>query len=322
MKAHPSRIASAPLALTATRSSTPVARTLVVALASGLGAGTATLALARLSAAQWRLATRPGPLDPSELLIAVILIAATLVAGWLGLGALAAALAALPGAIGRLAGWVADKATPRALRAGVAVMLGAAVTAGVSAPAWADSTPAPSAPRAPVTTATSTHPTSRTTPTTQAPTGTGATTPTSSPEGTPVDAEPADTAVAPPTATSIGVAPDPHFMPGGAPLQPPLTPSSTDAPERPRTDVPAAPAQTARTAPPATPAATVTVRRGDTLWSLAAHRLGPGATPARIAAEWHRWYAANRATIGSDPDRITTGTTLVVPAAAPEAGDR
>jgi len=74
--------------------------------------------------------------------------------------------------------------------------------------------------------------------------------------------------------------------------------------------------------PPAAPAATVTVRRGDTLWSLATHRLGPGATPARIAAEWHRWYAANRATIGSDPDRITTGTTLVVPAAAPEAGDR
>ena len=58
---------------------------------------------------------------------------------------------------------------------------------------------------------------------------------------------------------------------------------------------------------------TLTVRRGDTLWSIAAAHLGPGATDAEIAAEWPRWYRANRAVIGDDPDVIEAGQQLQAP---------
>ena len=47
----------------------------------------------------------------------------------------------------------------------------------------------------------------------------------------------------------------------------------------------------------------VTVRRGDTLWDLAARGLGPDAGDAEVAAEWPRWYAANRDVVGVDPGR-------------------
>jgi hypothetical protein len=57
----------------------------------------------------------------------------------------------------------------------------------------------------------------------------------------------------------------------------------------------------------------VTVRRGDSLWSLAAARLGRRATDARIAVEWPRWYAANRHVIGPDPSVIRPGQQLQPP---------
>lgn len=57
----------------------------------------------------------------------------------------------------------------------------------------------------------------------------------------------------------------------------------------------------------------VVVRRGDTLWSLAARQLGPGASDAEIAAAWPRWWQANRAAVGGDPDLLMPGTRLVVP---------
>lgn len=59
----------------------------------------------------------------------------------------------------------------------------------------------------------------------------------------------------------------------------------------------------------------VTVRPGDTLWSIAAANLGPSATTAEIDTEWRAWYAANRATIGMNPDLIFPGQTLAVPTA-------
>ena len=46
------------------------------------------------------------------------------------------------------------------------------------------------------------------------------------------------------------------------------------------------------------------VEPGDTLWAIAARALPPGSSDADIALECSRWYAANRATIGSDPDLI------------------
>lgn len=57
------------------------------------------------------------------------------------------------------------------------------------------------------------------------------------------------------------------------------------------------------------------VRRGDTLWHLAARALGPSASAAQIAAEWPRWWQANRAVIGADPDLLMPGARLVAPAA-------
>jgi nucleoid-associated protein YgaU len=70
----------------------------------------------------------------------------------------------------------------------------------------------------------------------------------------------------------------------------------------------AAPAPAPRTAP-----AEVVVRRGDTLWGIAARHLGGRATPAAVAAEWPRWYAANRAVVGPDPHLILPGQRLVAP---------
>jgi len=58
----------------------------------------------------------------------------------------------------------------------------------------------------------------------------------------------------------------------------------------------------------------VAVKLGDTLWSIAAQELGPTATSTEIDAEWHRWFAANRAVIGDDADVIEPGQRLSPPA--------
>ena len=59
--------------------------------------------------------------------------------------------------------------------------------------------------------------------------------------------------------------------------------------------------------------AEVTVRAGDSLWSLAAARLGPLATDADIAREWPRLYRANRAVIGDSPHALRPGQILRLP---------
>lgn len=61
----------------------------------------------------------------------------------------------------------------------------------------------------------------------------------------------------------------------------------------------------------------VIVASGDSLWTIAARDLGPGATAAEIAAEWPRWYQHNRALIGPDPDHLVPGTALLRPTAVP-----
>jgi nucleoid-associated protein YgaU len=70
-----------------------------------------------------------------------------------------------------------------------------------------------------------------------------------------------------------------------------------------------------------TPARSAAVRRpapvvvapGDTLWGIAAARLGPGAGDRAIAQAWPAWWAANRSTVGADPDLITPGLRLDPP---------
>lgn len=58
----------------------------------------------------------------------------------------------------------------------------------------------------------------------------------------------------------------------------------------------------------------VVVTPGDCLWRIAARTLGPNPTNAAIAAEWPRWYEANRAVIGADPDLLHPGMVLRAPA--------
>jgi nucleoid-associated protein YgaU len=60
----------------------------------------------------------------------------------------------------------------------------------------------------------------------------------------------------------------------------------------------------------------VTVHPGESLWLIAARRLatnGRRPRPAEIAADWPRWYAANRELVGADPALITPGQVLIAP---------
>ncbi|HWL38601.1 MAG TPA: hypothetical protein VNQ77_20605 [Frankiaceae bacterium] len=86
----------------------------------------------------------------------------------------------------------------------------------------------------------------------------------------------------------------------------------------------ASPPVTARAASPpvaarAAASPMVVVAPADTLWGIAARRLGARATAALTAATWPRWYAANRPLIGPDPGRLVPGQPLVPP---PHGGDR
>jgi hypothetical protein len=65
-----------------------------------------------------------------------------------------------------------------------------------------------------------------------------------------------------------------------------------------------------------TGAASVTVLSGDTLWDIAASAMGPGATDVEVALEWPRWFEANRAIIGQNPDVLLPGQILQPPSAA------
>ncbi|HWJ82103.1 MAG TPA: LysM peptidoglycan-binding domain-containing protein [Nocardioides sp.] len=59
--------------------------------------------------------------------------------------------------------------------------------------------------------------------------------------------------------------------------------------------------------------ATVRVRPGDTLWSIAVTALGPRATEADVATYWPRIGTRNAALIGDDPDLILPGQRLELP---------
>jgi LysM repeat protein len=64
------------------------------------------------------------------------------------------------------------------------------------------------------------------------------------------------------------------------------------------------------------PSSEVVVRRGDTLWGIAARHMRPDPSCAEIAAEWPRWYEANRPVVGEDADLILPGQRLRAPAPA------
>lgn len=60
----------------------------------------------------------------------------------------------------------------------------------------------------------------------------------------------------------------------------------------------------------------VAVLAGDSLWNIVACHLGPEASDVQIALEWPRWYEANKALIGQDPNVLLPGQVLVPPAAS------
>ena len=65
---------------------------------------------------------------------------------------------------------------------------------------------------------------------------------------------------------------------------------------------------------PAADAGNVTVMAGDSLWSIAARVLGGSpASDVDIALEWPRWYEANRAVLGDNPDVLLPGQVLRPP---------
>ncbi|MCQ6271631.1 hypothetical protein M8J71_14200 [Pseudarthrobacter sp. R1] len=65
-----------------------------------------------------------------------------------------------------------------------------------------------------------------------------------------------------------------------------------------------------------TEAGAVAVLAGDTLWDIAAQAMEPGASDVEIAMQWPRWYEANRAIIGQNPDVLLPGQILQPPSAA------
>ena len=58
---------------------------------------------------------------------------------------------------------------------------------------------------------------------------------------------------------------------------------------------------------------TLVVEPRDSLWSIAAGRLGPRASDAEIDHAWRALWRANEAVVGADPDHIEPGQRLTVP---------
>jgi hypothetical protein len=58
---------------------------------------------------------------------------------------------------------------------------------------------------------------------------------------------------------------------------------------------------------------TVSVRPGQSLWSISAGLLPANATDALVTTTWHRLYRANVARVGPDPDLVRPGMRLAVP---------
>lgn len=113
-----------------------------------------------------------------------------------------------------------------------------------------------------------------------------------------------------PSPTSTATAPPAARTPAARTPGPPLP--SLDRPESPPQPRARPPGQIL-TPGRAVVDVVVVVRRGDSLWRIAARHLGPQATEAQVAAAWPRWYAANRAVVGPDPNLLLPGQRLMPP---------
>ncbi len=215
-------------------------------------------------------------------------------AAWTGVALVAAAAAELPGVPGRCARWLSRRIVPAVL---LRVVAGTAGLSVIVAPAAVSAAASPASSVA----AAVVHPSLRPAESTPPTVGGSAAWPTG------------------PSPTPVAPSPDAPRWPVSPTEPPQRTPARPAPPAPPATAVP-----TAIAAPPASAVADgrsehprVTVRRGDSLWLIAARRLGPHADARHVAAAWPTWYAANRDLIGPDPNLIRPGQVLRAPADHP-----
>ncbi|WP_353353016.1 LysM peptidoglycan-binding domain-containing protein [Intrasporangium sp. DVR] len=257
-------------------------------------------ALAQLAVRGWPARSSSGPATVEEVLSGGLLWGAVALTGWLAVTFSIVALGTAPGALGAVFRRLADRLAPHFARRMLALSLGVSVgTVVLPAPmaiAAAD-TPSPhAATEVPVplpgfapsgsATAADQHRGSRSV--SQPGTPNAPRTP-----GLLLDESRGDVAPAP-------AVPRPGWVPD--------RPFSVTRPET--TRLLGSPLR-----PSGTVVDTVTVRRGDSLWTIAERHLGPGASTADVAAEWPRWFEANRDVIGDDPDVILPGQLLRAPVA-------
>ena len=249
----------------------------------------------------WRTLTAVGrqaedgaPLRTEDALTAVVAAAALLALLWLVLGVLLGLFVLVPGVVGRGAGRLAEVVTPVLVRRTVGALLGVGLAAGV-APGAAVAAPVPAlvvAPRPLPDPGFAPLPDPAWAPSSRPPT-----------RITPVTSPPA------PAATVTTPAPASGGSPTAAPGASWVTPPPL---VRPQPDVRVlSPAPRAR--PPGEGREEVVVRRGDSLWSIAARHLGGDATDAEVARAWPAWFEANRDVIGEDPDLLRPGQLLRPP---------
>jgi resuscitation-promoting factor RpfA len=235
--------------------------------------------LAHATLAAWRAVLAPGPAAVEDVVAAPAGTAGLLLTGWLALVvSVSAANALWPGMARRSPRLAAASRAlaPALLRRGLAVLLGASTALSTAAPGPACSPAAGCA--APVVRVASA----------------------SDPGSDPGDLDPGWWPKTPPPGPGSGGV---RYAATPAPVSPRAVPSHR---------VPASmPGPHPR--PALAEDTSIVVRRGDTLWDIAARHLGTTATVARIAAAWPRWYRANRTVIGPDPDHLEPGQRLRPP---------
>lgn len=265
----------------------------VASLVAAAAVGSIFLSTARDA---WTAIDAPGPAGPADGILLVGALGGALLSLWLGLAMTLSALSGLPGALGHACSQLAARIAPAAVRKVVAFVLGTTLTAALvpgTAVARIDrETPRPAVVASGQLADGAVH----------------AVGTVGSVKG--IDAAPSASFrfVSGPAdgidgAESVDAAPGPSWSPKGS--------ASVKGQAAP-IDLVSRGAGSSESA--AAAAGSVVVLRGDTLWSIAAHRLGRAATNADIDAEWRRWFAANRDVIGADANLISPGQQLRPPA--------
>lgn len=294
-------------------------RAWVGVLAVLIGSLAVVRVLLDVAAQSWPRVSPGGPASVDEVLTGLFAWAGCGLAAWLSLGTLAALLAASPGAAGDVCERVSKRITPAVVRKGVSVLISASLGT-VALPAGSAGglslqhpgvrvfTSLPSAPASLATDgreATPAEPSPGFTDsrssgnggvaTSATPPDPGFTATTSSPEAGPAPTNPS-------TRIRTEPAPDPRWLPD--------RPTTVADPDSSRLLAPSPRVTSAEIE-------SVTVRRGDSLWTIAARQLGAGTSDAEIARAWPQWYAANREVIGVDPNLIIPGQQLQPPTEGP-----